>query len=167
MVCHGDRGQGLTEEWRNLLDPADRNCWQSKCHASNHPIEGFKLPKVVPAIIGPGELEPFQNALNLHDYLQARMPWQAPGMLSEDEYWQLTSFLARENGFDPGLLPLDRERAAAVSLGTAPTPTPTPVGSLAGFLDFAGGGFWLASIGVLAVVGLVLLMALVSRSAKR
>jgi mono/diheme cytochrome c family protein len=167
MVCHGDRGQGLTEDWRNLLDPMDRNCWQSKCHASNHPVEGFKLPKVVPAIIGPGELEPFQNALNLHDYLQARMPWQAPGMLSEDEYWQLTAYLVRENGFDPGPLPLDRERSATINLGTAPTPTPTPGSSLAGFLQSAGGGFWVASTVVLALVVLVLLVALIPRLSRR
>lgn len=167
MVCHGDRGQGLTEDWRNVLDPADRNCWQSHCHASNHPLEGFKLPKYVPAIIGTGKLEPFQNALDLHDYLQARMPWQAPGSLSEDEYWQLTAYLLRENGFAPGTLPLDSERAAAISLVATPTPTPTPGGSLTGFLDFAGGGFWVATTLVLSLIMLVLLMALIPRLSRR
>ena len=34
--CHGNRGQGLTDEWRAEWDPEDQNCWQSKCHAPNH-----------------------------------------------------------------------------------------------------------------------------------
>ncbi len=161
MVCHGDRGQGLTEDWRAVLDPGDRNCWQSHCHASNHPRDGFKLPEFVPAIIGPGELAPFPTALNLHDYLHARMPWQAPGSLSEDEYWQLTAFLARENGYDLGPLPLDPERAAAISLGVRPTPTPDS--PLAGFLESAGIGFWVASGGVLALFVLLVLIAWVRR----
>jgi mono/diheme cytochrome c family protein len=167
MVCHGDRGQGLTEDWLNVLNPEDRNCWQSHCHASNHPPEGFKMPEFVPAIIGPGELEPFRTALILHDYLQARMPWQAPGNLSEDEYWQLTAYMLRENGFDPGPLPLDRERAAEISLVARPTPSPTPGNPLAVFLESAGVGFWVASGGVLALVVLVVLMAVILRSVKR
>ena len=40
--CHGNRGQGLTDEWRATWAPADQNCWQSKCHAANHPPEGFR-----------------------------------------------------------------------------------------------------------------------------
>jgi len=167
MVCHGDRGQGLTEDYLNILNPEDRNCWQSKCHAANHPFEGFEIPKYAPAIIGPGELEPFRTALVLHDYLVARMPWQAPGSLSEDGYWQLTAYLLRANGYDPGQLPLNEERAAAISLGAKPTPTPTPVSPLAGFLDSAGSGLWAAYCGVLTLVVLVVLIATIRRSAKR
>jgi mono/diheme cytochrome c family protein len=166
MVCHGDRGQGLTEDYLSLLDPADRNCWQSHCHASNHPLEGFVIPKYAPAVIAPGLLEPFRSALVLHDYLQARMPWQAPGSLSEDEYWQLTAFLLRANGYDPGPVPLNEERAAAISLGAKPTPTPTPVSPLAGFMENAGSGFWVATGCVLALVMLVVLIVVIRRSAK-
>ena len=167
MVCHGDRGQGLTEDYLNLLDPGDRNCWQSHCHASNHPLEGFVIPKYAPAVIAPGVLEPFRTALVLHDYLQSRMPWQAPGSLSEDEYWQLTAFLLRANGNDPGPVALDKERAAAIGLGAKPTPTPTPASPLAGFLENTGNGFWVAAGGVLVLVVLVVLVALIPRSAKR
>jgi len=56
MVCHGDRGQGLTEEWRAASGPDDMNCWQSRCHASNHPPEGFKLPLYAPMVIGEGAI---------------------------------------------------------------------------------------------------------------
>jgi mono/diheme cytochrome c family protein len=149
MACHGDKGQGLTDEWRNVLDEKDRNCWQSKCHASNHPLEGFELPRTVPAIIGPGEMEIFRTALDLHDYIQARMPWQAPGSLSEDEYWQLTAFLVQANGFDPGDQPIDAERAAELYLGVQPTPTPHIPWS-----EYAGGRFWL-----IAAVALLLPIA--------
>lgn len=41
MACHGDKGQGLTEEWRAAWGEKEQNCWQSKCHAGNHPPEGF------------------------------------------------------------------------------------------------------------------------------
>src|SRR5512145_1826325 len=40
MVCHGDVGQGLTEEWRTSLGPVDMDCWQSGCHGKRHPEEG-------------------------------------------------------------------------------------------------------------------------------
>lgn len=166
MVCHGDRGQGLTEDYLSLLDPSDRNCWQSHCHASNHPLEGFEIPRFAPAVIGPGVLEPFRNAVILHDYVQARMPWQAPGSLSKDEYWQLTAFLLRANGYDPGPVPLDEDRAAAISLGAKPTPTPTPASPLAGILESAGSGFWVASGCVLALVMLIVLIVVIRRSAK-
>ena len=77
MACHGDRGQGLTTEWRNVLGAPDNNCWQSKCHAANHPFDGFVLPKVIPAVVGPDVLAGFQTAKSLHDFIQQKMPWQA------------------------------------------------------------------------------------------
>jgi hypothetical protein len=156
MVCHGDRGQGLSEDYLNVLNPVDRNCWQSHCHAANHPQEGFTLPQYVPAIIGPGEIEPFRTALILHDYLQARMPWQAPGSLSEDEYWQLTAYLMRENGYDPGKQPLDSKQAAAIKFGARFAPTLIPSATLT---PVSGLRFWLAIIGVLALAGCVILLA--------
>ena len=119
MVCHGDRGQGLTDEWRGVLDPEDQNCWQSGCHHTRHPEGGFIFPKVVPPVIGPGLLSHYPTALQLHDFVKARMPWQARGTRSDEEYWQLTAFLLRENGIDPGQDTLDRPRAAAIVLNPA------------------------------------------------
>jgi hypothetical protein len=166
MVCHGDRGQGLTDEWRNVLDPEDRNCWQSRCHATNHPPDGFIFPKTVPPVVGPQVLAQFPTALSLHDYLKSRMPWQAPGTRSEDEYWQLTAFLLRLNGVDPGSEPLDETRASAIVLNpsrsASPTPAPlvlAPSGkdlTTASALWIGFGAVWL-----LAILGLV--VALVKR----
>ena len=110
--CHGNRGQGLTDEWRAQWHPEDQNCWQSKCHASNHPPEGFLLPRYIPPLIGPGTLTRFETVLNLHSYMRNAMPWHNPGSLTETEYWQLTAYLARERQLDLGDLPLDEDRAA-------------------------------------------------------
>ncbi len=97
MVCHGDRGQGLTDEWRNVNPPEDRDCWQSRCHAPNHPPEGFEIPRTAPAVMGPGALSSFETAADLYAYTAETMPWAFPGERSEDEYWQLTAFLADAN----------------------------------------------------------------------
>jgi len=127
MVCHGDRGQGLTEEWRGALDPADRNCWQSKCHAANHPPEGFELPRQAPAVIGLGRLAQHQTAAGLYQFIRTRMPWQAPGILSDEEYWQLTAFLVDASGIAVGETPLGPENAADVGLAPQASQTQAPV----------------------------------------
>lgn len=98
MACHGDRGQGLTVEWRAAVGAEDQNCWQSKCHAANHPPEGFELPASVPPVIGDGALARFATATDLQRFIRARMPWQAPGSLDESTAWQLTAYLVRANG---------------------------------------------------------------------
>lgn len=97
MVCHGDRGQGLTEEWRAAAGQEDMNCWQSRCHASNHPPEGFVLPTYAPRIIGEYALFRFETALDLYEFISTKMPWQMPGLLEDTTYWQLSAFLLREN----------------------------------------------------------------------
>ncbi|HXV99984.1 MAG TPA: c-type cytochrome, partial [Anaerolineae bacterium] len=115
MACHGDRGQGLTDEWRAAWSQDDQNCWQSKCHATNHPPEGFKLPRYVPPIIGNKTLARFQTAADLHAFLVAKMPWQAPGLFDEATYWQLTAFLLRANGVNLGNTPLGPENAGKIN----------------------------------------------------
>jgi cytochrome c5 len=126
MACHGDRGQGLTDEWRGALGPGDMNCWQAHCHASNHPVEGFKLPKYIPPVISPTALSGFGNALILHDYIEASMPWQAPGRLTDEEYWQLTAYLIRENGIEIGIQPLNPQNAGLFDLRDQPSTGPEP-----------------------------------------
>jgi cytochrome c5 len=131
MACHGDHGQGLTDEWRGVLDTSDQNCWQSRCHASNHPADGFVFPKVVPAVVGPQMSIRFTTGRGLYQFLKTEMPWQAPGSRSEAEYWQLTAFLLRLNGVDVGKEPLTPESAANIWLNpqAKPTPTVTPMSS--------------------------------------
>jgi len=116
MPCHGDRGQGLTDEFRQVYPPEDRNCWTSGCHGRRPYPAGFTLPTLVPPLLGPNTLLRFNTALELHDYIRQSMPWQKPGSLAEDEAWQLTAFLVRERGSDPIREPLDAARAANVRL---------------------------------------------------
>ena len=127
MACHGDRGQGLTTEWRSAWSVGDQNCWQSKCHAANHPPEGFRLPTTVPPVIGKGILDRYQTAGNLHIYISTRMPWHMPGSLKDDQYWQLTAFLARANDLLPGDVSLTPANAASFLWGAAQGENAMPV----------------------------------------
>lgn len=152
MACHGDRGQGLTDEWRGALDPADQNCWQSGCHNPRHPPGGFIFPRYVPAVIGPGMVARFANAQELHDFIQRKMPWQAPGSLRDEEYWQLTAFLVSANGINPGPGLLNTGNAASIHLRPeVKTPVPSVPSSSTPW----------AWIGLAAIAGLSLLILLV------
>lgn len=124
MVCHGDRGQGLTDEWRGALDPADQNCWQSGCHGGKLGYDGFEFPRFALRVIGGGALARFATAQDLFDFLKAEMPFQAPGSLSDELYWQLSAYLLRENGFLTGSPALSAATAAQVLL-QRPQPAPS------------------------------------------
>ena len=97
LPCHGDRGQGLTEEFKQTYPAEDRNCWNSGCHGKRPYENGFTLPMNIPAIIGPGTLQKFPNASVLRSYIFAAMPYWRPASLTEEESWQVTAFLLREN----------------------------------------------------------------------
>lgn len=133
--CHGNVGQGLTEEWRREgFAPEDQNCWQAKCHSGSHPVDGFVLPQYVPPVAGEASLTRFNTSLDLYNFIRAAMPYHNPGSLLEREYWQLTAFIVRMNDLDPMTAPLDEARAAQLALHpdrptVAPTAviTPTPV----------------------------------------
>lgn len=104
LACHGDQGQGLTDEFRQMAFGEDMNCWQSKCHATNHPQPGFIFPRVVPPIVGSGTLRNFVTARSLYNYLLARMPrykFVMPLELPEDDYWNVTAYLLSKNGVLP------------------------------------------------------------------
>jgi hypothetical protein len=116
MPCHGDRGQGLTDEFRNLYPEEDRNCWASGCHGGRPYEDGFTLPTSVPPLIGPQALGPFDTAASLHTFISSAMPYQARGSLDEDTYWQITAFLLRENGLNPLNDPLGPDNASRVRL---------------------------------------------------
>lgn len=137
--CHGDQGQGLTEDWRNQYPEEDRGCWNSGCHGPRPYEDGFTLPKAVPAIIGDGTLTKFASAANLYGYIAAAMPFNAPGSLSEADYLNITAFLVREHNIQTlnpqslsvadleGIaLYLQVEPTLAITLTPGPTSTPKP-----------------------------------------
>lgn len=146
LACHGDRGQGLTDEWRSVYGQ-DSNCWASGCHGKDHPTPGFEIPKTltIPPVAGPGTLARFSNAYELYQYLLATMPWWNPGSLSSEDAWALTAYLLRMNNVWPEGLTLNPRNAAAV-----------PVHRLVGrYQDDTVPALILASLLILAAVLLV------------
>jgi hypothetical protein len=98
MPCHGDQGQGLTDEFRQVWVEDHQNCWAVGCHGGRVSDEGFPIPKYVPAVSArPDQLMRFASPENLFDYLQSYHPPQRPGALAEDEYWAVTALLLYEN----------------------------------------------------------------------
>jgi hypothetical protein len=99
MPCHGDHGQGLTDEWRLTWVEDHQNCWARGCHGGRMEDEGFPLPATIPSVAGPDNtLIRFSTPDELHDYLLRTHPPQRPGALPDDEYWALTAFMFSENG---------------------------------------------------------------------
>lgn len=124
-ACHGDKGQGLTDDWRAQWAPEDQNCWQSKCHAANHPPDGFYMP-IAPAVIGL-PLQMFATAQDLYNYIHNFMPWHDRGSMTEKESWSVTAHILKMNNVDPGP-ELGPETASQIRLrpssdGTSPANT--------------------------------------------
>jgi len=119
-ACHAYSGEGLTPAWISTWGPDDQNCWQSKCHALNHPDDGFYLPHDIPAIIGPGILDHFQDGVTLFGYVTRLMPYQEPGVLSDEQYYAVLAHVLSMNGIDYGKDPLGPETIATVVLTGGP-----------------------------------------------
>ncbi len=103
--CHGDQGQGLTDEWRTQFPEEEQNCWQSGCHGEHGkdpPPTGFKIPTAVPAVIGEGSLGNFQTVQQLFYFIRTSMPYENPGGLKEEEYMAITAFIVRAHGVGDG-----------------------------------------------------------------
>jgi cytochrome b6 len=111
MACHGDRGQGLTDEWRAAWG-GDEYCWASKCHASNHPPQGFELPKTIPGVLTAGTLPNIPDGLGLLENNAETMPWWDPGSLSEEQATAVTAYMLRMRGELPERVVLDNGNAA-------------------------------------------------------
>jgi len=129
LPCHGDRGQGLTDEFRQTYPPEEQYCWESGCHGERPYDNGFTLPTKIPALLGPGALQKFPTAANLRGYIFAAMPFWKPGSLTEEQSWQVTAFLLRQNGLWSGQEALNVSNAGQVLIGgnaIPSTPQPTP-----------------------------------------
>jgi mono/diheme cytochrome c family protein len=131
--CHGDQGQGLTDEWRAQYPPEDQYCWASGCHGRAPYDPAFQLPTSVPAVIGEGTLGKFQTLDGVYRYISTAMPYFYPGDLTEEEYLAILAHIARGNGYWDGA-PLTTDtlinypvqpQPLAVAQAT-PVPTPTP-----------------------------------------
>jgi quinol-cytochrome oxidoreductase complex cytochrome b subunit/mono/diheme cytochrome c family protein len=114
MACHGDKGQGLTDEWRKTGFGADMDCWTSQCHASEQAAPKFKFPRQAPPLVGSNTLLRFTTARDLNQHIQKAMPWWDPGALAQKDAWALTAYLLRENGRLPQGTELNIQQAALV-----------------------------------------------------
>jgi len=153
--CHGDRGQGLTNEFRQLYPPEDQNCWKSHCHGNVTYENGFTIPKVIPALIGPGALQKFPTAANVFGFAKAAMPFQRPGVLTDKEYYQIVSFLLRENKLWTAQTELTASNADQIPVGPPPaTPTPQPVFALSSTQPY---------VAIVLIVGVLILILLFQR----
>lgn len=93
MPCHGDQGQGLTDEFRQLWVEDHQNCWAGGCHGGRERDQGFPLPHY---ITGLRNLSGFATPEDLFNYLQQTHPPQRPGKLMTEEYWAVTAFILDE-----------------------------------------------------------------------
>jgi hypothetical protein len=127
LPCHGDRGQGLTDEFRETYPPEDQYCWERGCHGDRPYELGFTLPMQIPALIGSeAALGKFTTAARLNAYIMSAMPYWKPGSLSEEEGWLVTAFLLRENGIQVAQS-LNASNAEEILLSPPPlSPTPAP-----------------------------------------
>lgn len=123
--CHGDRAQGLTDEFRQLYPEEDRNCWNSHCHGNVTYENGFTIPTAVPALVGSNALAKFPTAANLYGYIHATMPFQKPNSLTDEEYYQIVAFLLRQNGMIDAEMEVNDSNAAQITVSRA-TPVVTP-----------------------------------------
>jgi mono/diheme cytochrome c family protein len=114
-TCHGDKGQGLAI-WRYSWDEKHQNCTQAGCHGARRGEGGFTMLAVPSALMGENTLMKFATAAALHTFIRATMPFQAPGSLSEEEYWAVTAYLADQHRADAGGKVLDTGTAASVRL---------------------------------------------------
>jgi cytochrome c len=128
LPCHGDRGQGLTDEFRETYPPDEVDCWQSGCHGKRPYEFGFTLPTQIPPVIEDHALAKFTDAAQLNAYIRATMPYWNPGTLTEEEAWRVTAFLLRENNLLDVETQLNAENAASVKIprGAFLTPAVTP-----------------------------------------
>jgi cytochrome c len=120
--CHGDQGQGLTDEWRAQYPPEDQNCWESGCHGNRPYEEGFVLPTAVPALVGEGSLQRFERWGEVYGFMRVAMPYQAAGSLAEEEYLAIVAFLARAHERWDGV-PLNESNIEGYGIRPAVTPS--------------------------------------------
>lgn len=144
--CHGDVGQGLTDEWRAEYPPDHQNCWQSGCHGDRPYENGFTLPETVPAIIGGGSLARFDTLGQLYAYTRSVMPFEYPGVLSDEEYLAVTAFLAQENDVWDGVHLTEanveqRRLRPSEKVTDEPEATATPTGGFI-MLPLFSGAVW-------------------------
>ena len=162
MPCHGDQGQGLTDEFRTTYPPEEEYCWESGCHGANPYESGFTIPKQIPALIGERTLAKFTDAAQLNAYIRATMPFWEPGSLTEEESWRVTAFLLRQNDLGGGFTELNASNAADVKIPRAAFLTPIATPQQAESQEGNNSLVWIVIVG--GVILLILLVFILKKS---
>ncbi len=119
MTCHGDIGQGLTDEFRALWPEDHQNCWAKGCHGGQRDDPGFPIPTVVPPLVSQAKLARFSSFQTFYDYLKSTHPPQYPGTLKDEEYQAIALYVFDMNNRVP--------ESPTLTPTIAPTLTSTPV----------------------------------------
>ena len=122
MPCHGDVGQGLTDEFRILWED-HQNCWDHGCHGGKRGDEGFPIPTVIPAIVTNDKLIRFGSEEELYKYLKTTHPPQDPGFLKDEEYHSLAAYVFRLN--NRSVEEIEVIQTVSPTISRVPTPTPS------------------------------------------
>lgn len=126
MPCHGDVGQGLTDEFRGLWEE-HADCWDRGCHGGKKEDEGFPIPTVIPAIVTEDHLWQFTSEAELFAYLKATHPPQYPGHLEDEEYHEIALILFKMNDRLPGeTIAASPTATSAASIPSQPSPSAPP-----------------------------------------
>jgi hypothetical protein len=126
MTCHGDVGQGLTDEFRGIWVEDHQNCWGRGCHAGHSGDLGFPIPTVVPALVSDSHLAQFASIQELSDFLKTTHPPQSPGILKGEEYHAIALFVFAMNGRPLIDLVITDTPIPVPTLTVTPVPNPKP-----------------------------------------
>ena len=162
LPCHGNKGQGLTDEFRTTYPPEEQYCWNRGCHGEVPYEQGFTIPKKIPAVIGPTTLAKFSDGAQLNAYIRAAMPFWKPGSLTEEDAWRVTAFILRQNSLWDDKTELNASNAANIHILRAEFLTPVGTPQQAEVQKKSGTMIWVILIGVLGL--LILLMFILKKS---
>ena len=121
MTCHGDLGQGLTDEFRAIWPEEEQNCWAHGCHGGRMDDEGFPIPTVVPPLVEERKLAQFASQQAFYDFLKTTHPPQDPGGLEDEQYQAIVKYVFSMND-----RPLENPTPAP-TITPSPSPTSTPI----------------------------------------
>ena len=164
LPCHGDRGQGLTDEFRKTYPPEEEYCWESGCHGARPYENGFTIPMQIPGVIGGSTLAKFADAAQLNAYIRATMPFWKPGSLTEEESWQVTSFILRQNGLWDASTELGTSNAIDVKIPRGAFLTPIATPPQTDVQGSSGTMLWIVAAGVALLIALVMFILKKSRN---
>ena len=117
MSCHGDKGQGLTEDWVNSFPPEERIVGTRAVMPATRLQNSFVIPQTgIPALAGAGKLARFSNSFELYRFIHENMPFFRSGSLTSEEAWSLSAYILRMNDRELPNFTLDETSGAAISV---------------------------------------------------